>query len=172
MARWKTTNLKGTRISVRGRGSNSFPPTAFAPVARTREVVTPSEICNIFHIIRNPNPVTFWPFLNTVLYLNCIMRRDEVWLLSLVLTQVPAHKIGDSFPQNNPIMHFVMTSDLPSLQRIFKMANCRCFVPVLRSLITHPLIFVGFYSTATKTSWSKHCRVTRVMTVRLATMLK
>ena len=38
--------------------------------------------------------------------------------------------------------------------------------------ITHPLIFVGFCSTATKTSWSKHRRVTGVMTVRLATMLK
>ena len=139
---------------------------------RKSEVVTPSEICIIFHIIRNPNPVTFWPFLNTVLYLNCIMGRDEVWLLSLVLTQVPAHKIGDSFPQNNPIMHFVMTSDLPSLAPIFKMVNCRCFVPVLCSLITHSLISVGFCSTATKTSGSKHCRVTRVMAVRLATMLK
>ena len=39
IVRWKTTNVKGTRISVRGRGSNSFPPTALAPVGRTRSLI-------------------------------------------------------------------------------------------------------------------------------------
>ena len=73
------------------------------------------------------------------------------------------------------MIHLVIKFDLS--QSRADLQNSQLYVDALYQYyvvfkITHPLIFVGFCSTTTKTSWSKHCRVTRVMAERLAIMLK